>query len=180
MKETNNVLSISIIVAFSEGNIIGKNNKMIWKISDDLKRFKAITTGHTVLMGRKTYESIGKALPKRKNIVLTSIPESIIDCVTADSLKDAIDLAAGETELFVIGGESIYEQTLPMADKLYITKVHVNLSGDVKFPDINYSEWKETFREEHKADEKNEYDYTFINYDRIANHKSKIVNLKCN
>jgi len=159
-------MTISVIVAFSEGNIIGKNNKMPWKLPADLKRFKAITTGHTVVMGRRTYESIGKPLPNRKNIVLTSIPESIIDCITADSLKDAITVSEPETELFIIGGASVYKQAFPLADKLYITKIHADPGGDTKFPEIDYSEWVETFREEHKADEKNQYDYTFINYER--------------
>ena len=159
-------MTISIIVAFSEDNIIGKNNKMPWQLSADLKRFKAITTGHTVVMGRRTYESIGKPLPNRKNIVLTSVPESIIDCITADSLKDAVGISGEETELFIIGGATVYKQTLPFADKLYITEVHANLAGDAKFPKIDYSEWVETFREEHKADEKNQYDYTFVNYKR--------------
>ena len=159
-------MTISVIVAFSEGNIIGRDNEMPWKLSGDLKRFKAITTGHTVVMGRKTYESIGKPLPNRKNIVLTSVPESIIDCITADSLQEAIAFSGPETELFIIGGESVYKQTLHLADKLYITEIHADLTGDAKFPEIDYSEWEETFREEHKADEKNEYDYTFINYER--------------
>jgi dihydrofolate reductase len=159
-------MTISIIVAFSEGNIIGKNNKMPWKLSADLKRFRAITTGHTVVMGRRTFESIGKPLPNRKNIVLTSIPESIIDCITADSLPDAIAISGDETEIFIIGGESVYKQTFHLADKLYVTEVHANLAGDAKFPEIDYSEWVETFREDHKADEKNQYDYTFINYER--------------
>ena len=159
-------MTISIIVAFSEGNIIGKNNKMPWRLPADLKRFKTITTGHTVVMGRRTYESIGKPLPNRKNIVLTSIPESIIDCITADSLKDAIAISGQETELFIIGGASVYKQAFPLADKLYITKVHANPNGDTKFPEIDYSEWVEIFREEHKADEKNQYDYTFVDYER--------------
>lgn len=160
-------MTISIIVAFSEGNIIGKNNKMPWKLSNDLKRFKAITTGHTVVMGRRTYESLGRPLPNRKNVVLTTIPESIIDCVTADSLKDAIEISGNETELFIIGGGTVYKQALPIADKLYITQVHTKTDGDTSFPEIDYSEWKETFREDHKADEKNQYDYSFINYERI-------------
>ena len=159
-------MTISVIVAFAENNIIGKNNKMPWRLPADLKRFKAITTGHTVVMGRRTYESIGRPLPNRKNIVLTSIPESIIDCITADSLKDAIAISEPETELFIIGGASVYKQAFPFADKLYITKVHANPAGDTKFPEIDYSEWVETFREEHKADEKNQYDYTFVNYER--------------
>jgi len=163
-------MTISVIVAFSKGNIIGKNNKMPWKLSGDLKRFKAITTGHTVVMGRKTYESIGKPLPNRKNIVLTSIPESIIDCITADSLKDAIAISGEEKELFIIGGETVYKQTLHFADKLYITEIHADLAGDAKFPEIDYSEWEEIYREEHKADEKNQYDYTFINYERKRKH----------
>lgn len=159
-------MTISIIVAFSDNNIIGKNNKMPWSLSDDLKRFKEITTGHTVVMGRRTYESLGKPLPKRKNIVLTSIPESIIDCVTADSLKDAVEISENETELFIIGGGSVYKQALSIADKLYITKVHADVDGDTEFPEIDYSEWVETFREDHKADSKNQYDYSFINYER--------------
>jgi len=159
-------MTISVIVAFSEGNIIGKNNQMPWKLSGDLKRFKAITTGHTVVMGRKTYESIGKPLSNRKNIVLTSIPESIIDCTTANSLEDAISISCPETELFIIGGASVYKQALPLANELYITRVHADLDGDTRFPEIDYTEWIETFREEHKADESNQYDYTFINYKR--------------
>ena len=159
-------MTISVIVAFSEGNIIGKNNKMPWKLPADLKRFRAITTGHTVVMGRKTFESIGKPLPNRKNIVLTSIPESIIDCITTDSLSDAIAISGDETELFIIGGESVYKQTFRFADKLYVTEVNAKLDGDARFPEIDYSEWTETLREEHKADEKNQYDYTFVNYER--------------
>ena len=159
-------MEISVIVAFSEGNIIGRDNKMPWRLSGDLKRFKEITTGHTVVMGRKTYESIGKPLPNRKNIVLTSVPESIVDCTTVGSLKDAIAISEPATEFFIIGGASVYKQALPFADKLYVTKVHANLDGDTKFPEIDYSEWEEIFREEHKSDENNQYDYTFINYKR--------------
>ena len=158
---------ISIIVAFAENNVIGKDNQMPWKLSDDLKRFKAITTGHTVVMGRKTFESLGKPLPNRKNIVLTSNPAAVpTNVITAGSLQQAIALAEPESELFIIGGGDVYRQALPIADRLYLTKVHTDIEGDTYFPEINYAEWRETFREEHPADEKNQYGYTFINYEK--------------
>ena len=143
-------MRLSIIVAAAENNVIGHNNALIWRLSADLKHFKALTTGHAVIMGRKTYESIGKALPNRRNIVISSNPA----------------LVQEETEAFIIGGGSIYAELWNRADRLYLTRVHANPEGETVIPAVQDKEWKETKREAHAADEKNEYAYTFIDYCR--------------
>ena len=158
-----------IIVAVSENGVIGKYSQLIWSLSADLKRFKALTTGHTVVMGRRTYDSIGRALPRLLNIVLSSSMENgAVEGVEVFSSVEALErtLSADE-EVFIIGGGEIYKQFLPYASKLYLTKVHVSIEGDVYFPAINESEWKSVFEESHTADEKNEYDYTFVDFERI-------------
>ena len=148
------LMTLSIIVAAAENNVIGHNNALIWRLSADLKHFKSITTGHSVIMGRKTFESIGKALPNRRNIVISS---------------QAGYNAAGcgdEEEAFIIGGGSIYLNTWDKADRLYLTRVHASPEGEITIPEIKTSEWQEISREDHPADEKNEYAYSFINYCR--------------
>jgi dihydrofolate reductase len=158
-----------IIVAVSENGVIGKDNQLIWRLSADLKRFKALTTGHTVVMGRKTFESIGRALPNRRNVVLSSSMENgAVEGVEVFSSIEALEKSlSADEEVFIIGGGEIYRQFLPYASKLYLTKVHVSIEGDVYFPAINESEWKSVFEESHVADEKNEYDYTFVDFERI-------------
>ena len=139
---------LSIIVAAAENNVIGRDNGLVWRLSADLKRFKALTTGHTILMGRKTYESVGKALPNRRNIVISRNPDYKAEgCEVVRSVEEALELTKGE--------------------RLYLTVVHQECEGDTLIPSVDPNQWKEVFREAHEADEKNEFDYTFINYERI-------------
>lgn len=159
---------LSIIVAAAENNVIGRDNGLAWRLSGDLKRFKALTTGHTILMGRKTYESVGKALPNRRNIVITrNAGYRAESCEVVQSVEEALELTKDEDEVFVTGGGTIYKELWERADRLYLTVVHQECEGDTVIPPVDMSQWREVFREAHKSDEKNECDYTFINYERI-------------
>lgn len=156
---------ISIIVAIAENGVIGGDNKLLWHISSDLKRFKALTTGNTIVMGRKTYESIGRPLPNRKNIVISRNRELTIEgCEVIHSLEELITNHDKGEELFIIGGGEIYRSALQYADKLYITEVLKSYDGDTSFPEINFEEWSTESVESHKASEKDSADYKFINY----------------
>ena len=148
---------ISIIVAVSEDWGIGKDNELLWHISEDLKRFKKLTFGNTVIMGKKTWESLPRRpLPGRKNIVLTDNPqETIENSVTAYSIEDALSKCAQDEEIFIIGGGSIYRQFMPIADRLFITHVHKKAPADIYFPEIDLNIWEITEKEEFKADENN-------------------------
>ncbi len=162
-------MKISIIVAISDNNVIGKDNVLLWHLSGDMQFFKRTTTGHHILMGRKTFESLGKRLlPNRTSIVISrdnsyEVPEGGI---LANSIEDAISKIQNETEAFFIGGEQIYKSALAFADTLYITRVHHKFEGDAFFPEIDKSQWELVSQEPHSADEKNEYDYTFEEYRR--------------
>jgi dihydrofolate reductase len=160
--------NISIIVAIANDNAIGKDNKLLWHISEDLKRFKRLTTGHTVVMGKKTYESLPlRPLPDRRNMVITDIPGEVIDgCVMAYSIEDAIAKCDEDKENFIVGGGSVYRQFLKYVNKLYVTKVHQSFDADTFFPAIDLKEWR--LIEEHhvKANEKNRFDYTYLIYIR--------------
>jgi dihydrofolate reductase len=153
---------ISIIVAVSEDWGIGKDNELLWHISEDLKRFKRLTTGKTVVMGKKTWESLPKRpLPGRKNIVLTDNPaETIENAVTSYSIDDAISKCLPDEEIFIIGGGSIYRQFMPLADQLYITHVHKKAPADIYFPEIDLKIWKVTEEEEFVSDDGIPYTYT--------------------
>lgn len=156
---------LSIIVAVAENNAIGKDNDLIWYISDDLKRFKRLTTGHTILMGRKTYESLPNgALPKRENVVITRDKNLKLNkCTMLYSIEEAIKkYAQSEEEVFVIGGGSIYEKLLPYANKIFLTKVHSSFKADVFFPELEVGKWKIAAEEHHEKGEKNEFDFSFI------------------
>ena len=160
---------ISCIVARTLNNVIGKDNNIPWYLPADLKYFKRITTGHHILMGRKCYQSIGKPLPSRTNIIITKDPYFISsNCLIAHSIDEALSIAVdnNEEECFIIGGGTIYEQTKYLWDKLYITEVETELEGDIFFPSINLQEWNLFSEESHKADEKNRYNYTFKVYVR--------------
>ena len=159
----------SIIAAVAKNQAIGKNNGLLCHIPGDLKRFKELTTNHAVIMGRHTFESLPKRpLPNRKNIIITTLPEHIVDgCFPADSVEDALELAGKEDEVFIIGGGSIYKQTINIADKMYLTLIHQDMEGDTFFPDIDYTQWKEVFREDHKATGDCPFDFSFVNYERI-------------
>ncbi len=161
-------MNISIIVAVSENGVIGKDNQLLWHLSSDLKRFKALTTGHTIVMGRNTFLSIGKALPNRRNVVLSRLMKSgeVENVEVFDSLDAFVHALPVDEEVFVIGGGQIYRQFLPFASKVYLTRVHVTIDGDTTFPELPVSEWQEIAMEKMSSDEKNEYDYDFIDYCR--------------
>lgn len=158
---------ISIIVAAAENSAIGKDNRLLWRLSDDLKQFKALTSGHAVIMGRKTFESIGKPLPNRTNIVITHQEKVSADAsvLTADSIEKAIELAReakGNEEVFIIGGGNIYEQSLGITDKIYLTEVKVTIDGDTFFPELDKNEWKEISRKSYHKNEKNDHDFDVV------------------
>ena len=158
---------LSIIVAASENHVIGCHNTLIWHISADLKRFKQLTTGHTVLMGRKTFESIGRALPNRRNIVISRNEElQAVGCEQARSIDEALEMVKDEDEVFVIGGGAIYREVWERADRLYYTLVHANVSGDTYIPDINIEKWEMTSKEDFSAGENDDFEYSFIYYQR--------------
>ena len=162
---------ISIIVAVSEDLGIGKDNELLWHISEDLKRFKRLTSGNTVIMGKKTWESLPRRpLPGRKNIVLTDNPnESIENAVTAYSIQDSLNKCDQNEEIFIIGGGSIYRQFIPIADRLFITNVHMKAPADIYFPEIDLNTWEITRKEEFKTDRENSIPYTYTIYQR-RNH----------
>lgn len=160
-------MNVSIIVAVSRNLVIGKDNQLIWKLSADLKRFKALTTGHTIIMGRKTFDSIGKPLPDRTSIVITRQKDYKIEgCVVVNSLEEALEKSSDQEEVFVIGGGAIYKEALAKANKVYYTKVHKNFEGDTFFPVLNLKEWESVNRVDCLPDEKNEIPYSFIDYKR--------------
>lgn len=163
-------MRISIIVAMAQNRVIGKDNKLPWYLPADLRHFKNITMGHPIIMGRKTHESIGKALPGRRNIVVTRRPDyrAAKGCVTAHSLQQAITLSAGAEEVFVIGGASLYREALPFAQRIYLTEVHAEVPGDTYFPAIDMAAWKEISRERFPADKKNVYSYSFVVLEKLA------------
>ncbi len=159
---------ISVIVAIARGGVIGRDNGLIWHIREDLLRFKAITTGHPVVMGRKTFESLGRPLPGRTNVVITRNKDYRAEgCTIVGSLEEAIALFPPAEEIFVIGGGEIYQQAMPLADRFYLTRIEADYDGDTRFPDWDASQWQETFREEHPRGEKFEHPFTFIDYRRI-------------
>ena len=154
---------VSIIVAIAQNGTIGDKNALLWHIKEDMRFFRTTTSGHPVIMGRKTFESLGsKPLPKRKNIVITRADRDFEGAFTAHSLEEAIAMAEGDEEIFIIGGAQIYKQALALADKLYLTIVHSSYEGDTSFPEIDYSEWQEVAREEFAQGEEYEGSFTFI------------------
>jgi dihydrofolate reductase len=157
---------VSDVVAISENHVIGKDNKLLWYLPRDLKHFKDITTGHAIIMGRKTYDSVGKPLPKRRNIIVTRQDITIEGCEVVNSIEAALALCAGEEEVFIVGGAEIYKLALHLTNRIYLTIVHKNFDGDSFFPEINKQEWKEVLREDHQPDEKNSLPYSFITLER--------------
>lgn len=161
---------LSIIVAIANENVIGKDNKLIWHIPEDLKRFKEITSGHKIIMGRKTFESLGRVLPNRKHIVLCNDMKMKINNENVEILNDISKLDKyinSEEECFVIGGATIYKLLMPYANKMYVTKINQSFEGDVYFPEIKEEIWKEVSREKGLKNEENPFDYEYITYIRI-------------
>ena len=158
---------ISLVVAMARNRVIGRDNALPWRLSEDLKRFKAITLGKPVLMGRKTFESIGKPLPGRRNIVLTRDRAWRAEGVDAVStVEEAIEAADGAAELAVIGGAEIYRLVLPMAGRIHLTRVEADVSGDTLFPELEPDEWEESQSGAHPADDRNQYPTTFLTLSR--------------
>ena len=161
--------TISIIAAIADDNAIGKNNKLLWRLPADMRRFKDLTTGHAVIMGRKTFESLPKGpLPNRKNVVLTTLPEAgFVNCFGCESMGSALDICEKEDEIFILGGALVYRQALRIADRMYITRVHGEFKdADTFFPVVNWDTWEEVERQEFPADAKHAYPYTFLTYVR--------------
>ncbi len=160
--------NISIIAAISENFAIGRNNDLLWHIPGDLKRFKSLTTGHAVIMGKKTYESLpAKPLPNRLNIVITDVPgEKFEGCVMAYSIEEALAKCPGDDECFVMGGGMIYKQFLDFASKLYITFIHKEFKGDTFFPKINFKEWHLIEEEKHASDGNLDFSYTYAIFEK--------------
>lgn len=161
---------LSIIVAKAKNNIIGKDNKLLWHLPDDLKRFKELTIGHNIIMGRKTYESLGKILPNRKHIVFTQNPNFNIDNENVQIVHSMLEIQEyieNSEENFVIGGAMIYNLLMPYVTKMYITEIEKDFQGDAFFPRIDTQIWKEVSREKGIKDENNDFDYDYVVYERI-------------
>jgi dihydrofolate reductase len=160
---------LSLIVAMTRDGVIGREGGLPWKLSADLKRFKALTMGHHIIMGRKTYESLGRVLPGRTMVVITRQADLQVPAEVrlANRFEAAMQSAAGDDEAFVIGGAEIFELALQRADRMYVTWVEGKVEGDTFFPAVDWEQWNEVSRESHSADAKNEYDTTFSVYDRV-------------
>lgn len=156
---------ITVIAAVAENNALGKDNQLLWHLPDDFKRFKSVTTGHYIIMGRKTFESFPKPLPNRTHVIISrqnyEAPEG---CIVVDSLTKAIEVCPKDEETFVIGGGEIYNHSIEIADKLDITKVHHTFEADTFFPEIDMDIWKLSATEFHPKDEKHQFDFTFETY----------------
>ena len=158
---------ITIIAAIGKNGELGKDNDLIWHLPNDLKRFKKVTAGHHVIMGRKTFESLGKPLPNRTNIVITRNNNFQADgCIIVNSLQQAIDAAKSDLNPHILGGAEIYKQAIEIADILDITHVDTTLEADAFFPSIDTSIWQEVSREDHQSDEKHPFNYSFVTYNK--------------
>ena len=158
---------VSIIVAIARNGIIGDKNALLWHIKEDMRFFRTTTSGHAVIMGRKTFESLGsRPLPKRTNIVVTRGDRHFDGALTAHSLEEAVTMAAGDEEIFIIGGAQIYAEALRLADRLYITHVERDYEGDTSFPAIDYAQWELVATERHERGEEYEYPFEFRTYNR--------------
>ena len=159
--------TITIIAAIANNNALGKDNDLIWHLPADLKRFKKVTSGHHIIMGRNTFESIGKPLPNRTTVIITRNKSYTIEgCVVVNSLEEAVNQSKEDEHVFIIGGAQVYKQALEnnFVDQLDITEVHQDFDADVFFPEIDKSTWEEIAREAFEADEKNKYNYSFVKY----------------
>jgi len=154
----------------SENRVIGINNKLPWHLPADLRHFRRLTTGHPVIMGRRNYESIGKPLPNRTNIVVTRNPDyRAAGCLVTHSLDDAMNSAGNDSEIFIIGGAEIYRQAFDRANRIFITLIHARIEGDTYFPEFEGPPWREISRERHERDENNPYSFSFLIYERSRN-----------
>ncbi|MBQ4502756.1 MAG: dihydrofolate reductase [Alistipes sp.] len=159
---------ISIIVAIAKNGVIGDKNTLLWHLREDMIHFRTITSGHPVVMGRKTYDSIGRPLPKRTNVVITRDTELQIEgCTMAHSLTEAVEMFDSSEEVFIIGGAQIYSQAMPIADRLYLTIIDKEYEGDSSFPEIDYNSWRQISCEKFERGEEFEYPFSFITLERV-------------
>ncbi len=159
---------LNILVAADENNGIGKDNQLLWHLPGDLKHFKELSTGHAVIMGRKTFDSIGKPLPNRRNIVVThQTGLKIQGCEVVHSLQEAIDICKNDDVVSIVGGAEIYRQAIALCDTIFLTRVHHRFEADTFFPEIDSAIWQEIEREDHPVDEKHEFAYSFLTYTKI-------------
>ena len=160
---------ITIIAAVGKNNELGKDNDLIWHLPNDLKRFKTVTAGHHVIMGRKTYESLGRPLPNRTNIIITRNSDFKANgCVVVHSLEEAIEAAKEDANPYILGGAEIYKQAMKIADSLDLTHVDATLDADAFFPEIDKKSWTEIAREDHFKDDKHQYNYSFVTYKKVG------------
>ena len=160
-------MRLSLILAMAENRVIGRDNDLPWRLPADLKRFKRLTLDHTIVMGRKTFESLPKLLPRRRSIVVSRNPSYRAEgAEVAGSLDEALALADGEAEVFVIGGAALFAEALPRASRLYLTRVHAEVDGDVRCPPLDEGSWQLVEEERHDADERHAYDFTFQVFER--------------
>jgi dihydrofolate reductase len=165
-------IRVSFVVAADENGVIGAGNALPWHLPDDLKRFKALTLGKPILMGRKTYESIGKPLPGRTNLVLTRRTDlTLPGCTVVGSIEQAMNAAGDAEELAIIGGAQVYAQALPFVDVIHLTRVHAKIQGDAFFPTLAAHEWRERVVAMHPADERHAYAFSFIELERAPSHR---------
>lgn len=160
---------LSIIVAKAKNNIIGKDNQLLWHLPEDLKRFKQITTGHVIIMGRKTFESLGRVLPNRKHVILSQNPDFNVEnenIQVVHSMFEIQEYMENEEENFVIGGAMIYNLLMPYVQKMYVTEIQKDFDGDSFFPKIDHEIWEEKAREKRLPDEQNSFEYDFVTYER--------------
>lgn len=160
---------LSIVAAACENDAIGKDNKLVFRLPKDFDRMKVLTKGKPLIMGRKTHESIGRPLPGRRNIIITRQDQSFEGCETAHSLEEAVRMAeeGGAAEAIIFGGAEIYKQSMSMADKIFLTRIHASPEGDSFFPTVDSKEWKEVSRERHEADSEHPVAFSFVDYERI-------------
>ena len=164
---------LTIIAAAAENNALGKDNQLVWHLPEDFKRFKSLTSGHYIIMGRKTFESFPKPLPNRTHVIISrqkdyQAPEG---CIVVSDLQEAINACPKDEEVFIIGGGQIYKQSIDLVDKIDLTRVHTTVEADTFFPEIDETKWELIFEEFHPKDEKHNFDFTFLTYIKV-NHKS--------
>ena len=160
-------MRVTLIAAVAENGVIGRGNGLPWHLPADLQRFKRLTTGHTIVMGRKTYQSIGKPLPHRRSIVISQSPDFHPEGVTVVAgMPQALDLAREASDVFVIGGRRVFEAALPLADRLELTRVHAEVPGDVMLPPINLTDWRLVSEKRHPSDDRHAYPFSFLTYQR--------------
>jgi dihydrofolate reductase len=165
---------ISIIAAIASNGVIGRAGGLPWHMPTDLKRFKRVTMGHHLLVGRKTWDEVGKPLPGRTLVVITRDRKFRLDgAIVTHSLEDALQATGNDGEVFIAGGGEIYRQALPVAQRMYLTLIHAEVDGDTLFPEFDEDEWEIVEREDHDADEKNEYPFSFVVYERVRDSSTQ-------